>query len=73
MGNVPFMDATGIIAIENMVADFQRHGAVVLLTELKSNVRRKLERGGVIAQVGEARVVGTLARALELAEELRET
>jgi SulP family sulfate permease len=73
MGNVPFMDATGIIAIEHMVSDFQRHGAIVLLTELKPNVRRKLERGGVIAQVGAARVVETLARALQLANELRET
>jgi len=73
MGNVPFLDATGIIAIEHMVADFQRHGAIVLLSELKPNVRRKLQRGGVIAQVGEARVVDTLARALELALELRES
>jgi len=72
MGNVPFLDATGIIAIEHMVADFQRHGAIVLLSELKPNVRRKLQRGGIIAQVGEARVVDTLARALELALELRE-
>jgi SulP family sulfate permease len=73
MGNVPFLDATGIIAIEQMVADFQRHGAIVLLSELKPNVRRKLQRGGVIAQVGEGRVVETLARALELALELRES
>jgi len=72
MGNVPFLDATGIIALEHMVADFQRHGAIVLLSELKPNVRRKLQRGGIIAQVGEARVVDTLARALELALELRE-
>jgi SulP family sulfate permease len=72
MGNVPFLDATGIIALEHVVADFQGHGAIVLLSELKPNVRRKLQRGGVIAQVGEARVVDTLARALELALELRE-
>jgi SulP family sulfate permease len=72
MGNVPFMDATGIIAIEHMVADFQHHGAIVLLSELRPNVRRKLERGGVIAQVGASRVVETLARALQLAKELQE-
>ena len=67
MGDVPFIDATGIIALEHMVADFQRHGATVLLTELKANVRYKLQRGGVIAQVGEARVVDTLGAALRLA------
>jgi len=71
MGHVPFMDATGILAIEHLVADFQRHGAVVLLTELKPNVRLKLQRGGVIAQVGEHGVVDTLAAALLLAKGLR--
>jgi SulP family sulfate permease len=66
MGNVPFLDATGIIAIGNMVTDFKRHGAVVFLVELKPNVRHKLERGGVIANVGEAHVIDSLAGALLL-------
>jgi SulP family sulfate permease len=66
MGNVPFLDATGIIAIGNMVTDFKRHGAVVFLVELKPNVRYKLERGGVIANVGEANVIDSLAGALLL-------
>ena len=68
MGNVPFLDATGIIAIGNMVTDFKRHGAVVFLVELKPNVRYKLERGGVIANVGETNVVDSLAGALLLAK-----
>jgi SulP family sulfate permease len=67
MGNVPFLDATGIIAIGNMVTDFKRHGAVVFLVELKSNVRYKLERGGVIAKVGAANVIDSLEGALLLA------
>jgi SulP family sulfate permease len=71
MGNVPFMDATGILAVEEMIADFTRHGAVVLLTELRPNVRYKLERSGVIAKVGEANVVGTLAGALSVARQAR--
>jgi SulP family sulfate permease len=71
MGNVPFLDATGIIAIEQVITDFKRHGAVVLLAELRPNVRSKLERGGVIAQVGADRVTETLERALQLANELR--
>jgi SulP family sulfate permease len=65
MGNVPFIDATGINAIEEMIADFKRHGASVLLVELRSNVRYKLGRAGVIARVGEENVIDTLERALE--------
>jgi SulP family sulfate permease len=69
MSHVPFMDATGIIAIEHMVMDFTRHGATVLLAELRPNVRYKLERGGVIALVGEKNVIDTLERAVQVANE----
>ena len=41
MGSVPFIDATGIVALEQMIEDFKRHGATVLLTELRPNVRYK--------------------------------
>jgi MFS superfamily sulfate permease-like transporter len=53
MGSVPFIEATDINALEEMVGDFKRHGASVLLVELRPNVRYKLERAGVSAQVGE--------------------
>jgi sulfate permease, SulP family len=66
MGNVPFMDATGIHAIQEMVSDFKRHGASVILVELRPNVHYKLARGGVIALVGEDHVIGTLEDALQL-------
>jgi SulP family sulfate permease len=71
MGNVPFVDATGIFAIEEIITDFRRHGAAVLLTEVRPNVRYKLERGGVIAHVGPNSVIDTLAQALLRAKELR--
>jgi SulP family sulfate permease len=66
MGNVPFIDATGILAIEEMISDFKRHRARVLLVEVRPNVRYKLERGGVIAQVGEENVLESLELALQL-------
>ena len=71
MGNVPFVDATGMSAIEEMIADFQRHGATVLLVELRPNVRYKLERSGVIEQVGRENVIDTLDEALSRANCLR--
>jgi SulP family sulfate permease len=64
MSNVPFVDATGIFAIEEIITDFKRHGATVLLVELRANVRYKLERSGVIAHVGQDNVVDTLEQAL---------
>jgi len=64
MGNVPFLDATGIRAIEEMINDFTRHGAKVLLVELKPNVRYKLERAGVLSVAGTDNVLATLDEAL---------
>jgi hypothetical protein len=43
----------------------------VLLVELRPNVRYKLERAGVIAQVGEEHVIDTLDNALQLAKRSR--
>jgi hypothetical protein len=55
-----------------MVNDFKRHGAAVLLVELRPNVRSKLERGGVIALVGEEHVLDTLDQALQVANQMRQ-
>jgi SulP family sulfate permease len=71
MGNVPFVDATGIFAIEEIITDFKRHGAVVLLVEVRANVRYKLDRGGVIAHVGQENVIESLEQALLRAKELQ--
>jgi SulP family sulfate permease len=65
MGNVPFLDATGIDAIDRMIGDFKHHGAAVIMVELRPNVRLKLERAGVLAAVGEANVMDTLELALQ--------
>ena len=70
MGNVPFVDATGIFAIEEIISDFRRHGATVLLVEVRANVRYKLERGGAIAHIGSHNVLDTLDQALLRAKEI---
>lgn len=71
LGSVPFMDATGIFALEEIVKDFKRHGATVLLVEVRPNVRYKLERGGLIEQLGPENVIDTLEQALLRAKELQ--
>jgi len=70
MGNVPFVDATGIFAIEEIVTDFQKNGASVVLAEVRPNVLQKFVRGGVIEHVGAENVVDSLELALKRAEEL---
>jgi SulP family sulfate permease len=64
MSQVPFVDATGIAAIKEIVTDFKRHGAKVVLSEVRPNVLHKLRRAGVIEHVGPDNVQATLALAL---------
>jgi sulfate permease, SulP family len=71
MGNVPFVDATGIFAIEEIITDFKSHGATVLLVEVRSNVRYKLDRGGVISHIGQENVIDSMEQALLRAKELQ--
>jgi sulfate permease, SulP family len=64
LGQVPFADATGITALEDMITDFRRRGAAVVLTEVRPNVRYKLERAGVIETLGSENIVDTLEEAI---------
>jgi len=71
LGHMPFLDATGIFALEEIVSDFKRHGAHVLLVELRPNVRYKLERVGLIGHVGQDNVIETLDLAVLRAKQLQ--
>jgi sulfate permease, SulP family len=71
LGNVPFVDATGIFALEEILADFKRNGAAVLFTEVRPNVLYKLERGGLIDLIGKENVFESLSEALARAEQSR--
>ncbi len=63
MGNVPYVDATGILALREIVTCFKRHGATVVLVEVRPRVLQKLICGGVIAHVGADNVIDTLEHA----------
>ncbi|HTD73874.1 MAG TPA: SulP family inorganic anion transporter [Steroidobacteraceae bacterium] len=65
MSQVPFVDATGISAIDEMITGFLKHDATVLLSEVRPNVLRKLERAGLIRRLGVDNSTATLALALE--------
>src|SRR3984885_2532337 len=65
MSQVPFMDVTGISALDQIITDFLKHDATVLLSEVRTNVLRKLERAGLIRRLGADNLTATLALALE--------
>ena len=60
MSKMPFVDATGISAIEEIIGGFMKHQATVVLSEARPNVLRKLERAGVLKRIGLDNVVPTL-------------
>jgi sulfate permease, SulP family len=61
MRRVPFMDTTGLSALDEIAADFQRTGTRVVLCEVRVNVLEKLERAGILSRIGAAGVYATLA------------
>ena len=61
MGRVPFMDTTGLSALDEIVVDFQRVGTRVVLCEVRANVLEKLERARILARVGADGVYASLA------------
>jgi SulP family sulfate permease len=63
MGNVPYVDATGIRALREIVTAFERHGATVVLVEVRPRLLQRLYGGGVIAHVGSDNVIDTLEHA----------
>jgi SulP family sulfate permease len=76
MSQVPFVDATGISAIDEIITDFLKHDAAVLLSEVRPNVLHKLERAGLVRKLGADNLTATLALALkrvEAIDTMRET
>jgi sulfate permease, SulP family len=72
LGHMPFLDATGISAIEEIITDFLKHGATVVLAEVRPNVLRKLERAGLLSRLGAENVAETLPAALTRAKVIAE-
>jgi len=62
--HMPFIDATGLRTLENVIDDLRRRGVTVMLCEANARVRGKLGRMGLIGKVGASNVVDTLAQAL---------
>jgi SulP family sulfate permease len=67
---VPFMDVTGLEAIEEVVQDLQKRGVVVIFSEVNARVGRKLAKMGITEKVGHENVTDSFAGALARIESL---
>jgi SulP family sulfate permease len=64
LGHVPFMDITGIQALQEAVTNLEQRGVRVLFCEANMRVLKKLMRAGVIRRGRPKRYLGSLAAAL---------
>jgi SulP family sulfate permease len=66
---VPFMDITGLQALDEAVGNLKQRGVSVMLCEANERVKGKLERAGILEQLGEGRYFGSFAAALAAAKQ----
>jgi SulP family sulfate permease len=66
---VPFIDVTGIEALEEVIANFHRRDVLVLLSGANEHVEAKLIKGGIYALVGDNHHFADFPSALEFALE----
>ena len=67
LGRVPFMDITGIQALEEALASLRRRRVRVLLCEANERVYKKLQDAELLTVLGEGGYHDTVAGALALA------
>lgn len=67
MGGVPFMDITGLQALEETVQQLQKRGVRVMLCELTARVEKKLRKAELLNLVGFENVHKQLGSALQQA------
>jgi SulP family sulfate permease len=64
LGRVPFMDATGMHTLSEIIERFHRRGIRVLLVEVQERVGRTLARAGILELAGSGNVHETFEAAL---------
>ena len=65
---VPFMDITGLQALEEAVENLKKRGVSVILCEANPRVRHKLQRAGILDLLGKERYSESFAQALSAAD-----
>ena len=62
--NVPFIDATGLQALEEVIEELHGRGVRVMLTESNDRVRGKLHKMGLLKKLGSQNVFSTFPTAM---------
>jgi SulP family sulfate permease len=68
LGGVPFMDITGLQALEEAVLQLQKRGIRVMLCELTARVEEKLRRTELLARIGADNVRTSFGEAVRAAQ-----
>ncbi len=64
MRNVPAIDATGLVALDDVLTKCQRDGTRLILSGVHSQPRKVFQRDGFLGRIGEENVLPTYAAAL---------
>ncbi|GIX22742.1 MAG: hypothetical protein KatS3mg121_1525 [Gammaproteobacteria bacterium] len=64
---VPFIDMTGLQALEDVIRAWQRRGVRVMLSGANDRVRRKLRKAGIVGLIGAENFKATFSEALAAA------
>jgi SulP family sulfate permease len=70
LGRVPFIDITGLQALEEVIENVGHRHVEVILCEANPRVKAEMVRAGVLAMVGEQHYVEHIGDALALASRL---
>ena len=70
LGRVPFMDATGINTLTEIIQRFQRHHVRVMLCGIHGDLRQSLDLAGIPALVGESNICTSMQVVAERVAEL---
>lgn len=57
LGRVPFIDATGLQSLWDLLDTCKQHKTRLVLSEARPNVLEKLKRAGLVGQIGKSNVV----------------
>jgi SulP family sulfate permease len=71
MGRVPFVDSSGIHALEELANECLRFNTRLVFCELRANVTQKLERAGLIEKIGSHNVFSSLDEFLTRARDTK--
>ena len=69
---VPFIDYSGIQAMEEAINYMHKHGATVMLTGANSRVDRKLKKAGIVHLIGEKNYFRNVLEALTACQKIHE-